>query len=206
MRGGLHKKRFVSENRHKIHSVLILYIQISRGDSSSAGLPWLSFCADNRRILLQPQITTGLVSVMNYHFLTSIKFAYWCTSCQLPLESYCPRKTSADTEIDKSSAPSVVALKTYHSCFLNPSWYCSLQDGPVNREASCWGKKQGPRRWKTRVPKNHLTRVRILCSQSQSCLILFDPMYYSPPGSSVHGLSRARILEWVVISSSSRSF
>ena len=27
-----------------------------------------------------------------------------------------------------------------------------------------------------------------------------DPMDYSPPGSSVHGISRARILEWVAIS------
>ena len=51
MRGGLHKKRFVFENRHKIHSLsCILYIQISRADSSSAGLSWLSFCAGNRRI------------------------------------------------------------------------------------------------------------------------------------------------------------
>ena len=27
-----------------------------------------------------------------------------------------------------------------------------------------------------------------------------DPMDYSPPGSSVHGISQARILEWVAIS------
>ena len=40
------------------------------------------------------------------------------------------------------------------------------------------------------------------CLVAQSCLILFDPMYYSPPGSSVHGLSQARILEWVAVSSS----
>ena len=31
---------------------------------------------------------------------------------------------------------------------------------------------------------------------SDSC----DPIYCSPPGSSVHGISQARILEWVVIS------
>ena len=40
----------------------------------------------------------------------------------------------------------------------------------------------------------------------QSCPILCDPMYHSPPGSSVHGISQARILEWVAISSSKRSF
>ena len=40
----------------------------------------------------------------------------------------------------------------------------------------------------------------------QLCPILCDPMYCSPPGSSVHGISQARILEWVAISSSKRSF
>ena len=32
---------------------------------------------------------------------------------------------------------------------------------------------------------------------SQSCLILCDPMDYSPPGSSVQVILQARILEWV---------
>ena len=36
----------------------------------------------------------------------------------------------------------------------------------------------------------------------QSCMILCDPMNCSLPGSSVHGILQARILEWVVISSS----
>ena len=36
----------------------------------------------------------------------------------------------------------------------------------------------------------------------QSCPILCDPMYYSPPGSSAHGISQARVLKWVAISSS----
>ena len=33
----------------------------------------------------------------------------------------------------------------------------------------------------------------------QSCLTLCNPMDCSPPGSSVHGILRARILEWVVM-------
>ena len=33
----------------------------------------------------------------------------------------------------------------------------------------------------------------------QSCLILWDPMDCSSPGSSVHGILQARILEWVAI-------
>ena len=34
---------------------------------------------------------------------------------------------------------------------------------------------------------------------AQSCLTLRDPMDCSPPGSSVHGILEARILEWVAI-------
>ena len=37
---------------------------------------------------------------------------------------------------------------------------------------------------------------------AQSCSTLCSPMDHSPPGSSVHGLLQARILEWVAISSS----
>ena len=33
----------------------------------------------------------------------------------------------------------------------------------------------------------------------QLCLTLFDPIDGSPPGSSVHGIVQARILEWVAI-------
>ena len=37
---------------------------------------------------------------------------------------------------------------------------------------------------------------------NQLCPILYDPVGCSPPGSSVHGILQARILEWVAISSS----
>ena len=41
-----------------------------------------------------------------------------------------------------------------------------------------------------------------VCLVSQSCLTLCDAMDYSLPGSSVHAILQARILEWVAISSS----
>ena len=40
-----------------------------------------------------------------------------------------------------------------------------------------------------------------ICGCAQSCMMLCDPMNYSLPGSSVHGILQARILEWVAISS-----
>ena len=39
----------------------------------------------------------------------------------------------------------------------------------------------------------------VLCSVAQSCLTLCDPMDCSLPGSCVHGISQARIPEWVAI-------
>ena len=45
-----------------------------------------------------------------------------------------------------------------------------------------------------------------LCCQMSLCLVpqlfptLCDPMHCSPPGSSLHGISQAGILQWVAIS------
>ena len=51
------------------------------------------------------------------------------------------------------------------------------------------------------VPKRLGTAaLEYLCMCAQSCQTLCDPMDYSLPGSSVHGISQARILEWVAIS------
>ena len=46
----------------------------------------------------------------------------------------------------------------------------------------------------------------VLCLVAQLCLILCDPIACSSPGSSVHGILQARILEWVAIPSSRKSF
>ena len=40
---------------------------------------------------------------------------------------------------------------------------------------------------------------------AQLCLTLCNPMDYRLPGSSVHGISQARILEWVAIAFSKGS-
>ena len=39
----------------------------------------------------------------------------------------------------------------------------------------------------------------VLWLVAQSCLTRFNPMDCSPPGSSVHGVLQARILEWVAM-------
>ena len=42
-----------------------------------------------------------------------------------------------------------------------------------------------------------------VCMLTQSCPTLCDPLDWSPLGSSVYGIFQARIVEWVIISSSS---
>ena len=42
-------------------------------------------------------------------------------------------------------------------------------------------------------------KVKSESEVAQSCLTLCDPMDCSPPGSSVHGIFQARVLEWGAI-------
>ena len=51
-----------------------------------------------------------------------------------------------------------------------------------------------------KTPKSPLRKQVALCVCVQWCPPLCDSMDYSLPSSSVHGISQARILEWVVIS------
>ena len=41
--------------------------------------------------------------------------------------------------------------------------------------------------------------MKVIVLVTESSLILFNSMYCSPPGPSVHGILQARILQWVAI-------
>ena len=58
--------------------------------------------------------------------------------------------------------------------------------------------------WRELTRVKHSVKVKWKC-WSLSCVQLCNPMDYSLPGSSVHGLLQARILEWVAISFSQGS-
>ena len=45
----------------------------------------------------------------------------------------------------------------------------------------------------------HTEMMNVCAKLLQSCPPLCDPIDCSPPGSSVHGILQARILEWVAI-------
>ena len=49
-------------------------------------------------------------------------------------------------------------------------------------------------------------KVKSESEVAQSCLTLSDPMDCSPPGSSIHGIFQARVLEWGAIAFSNYSF
>ena len=54
------------------------------------------------------------------------------------------------------------------------------------------------------ISHNPFATVSLVCfvlfKVTQSCPTLCDPVDYSPPGSSIHGILQASILEWVTIS------
>ena len=58
------------------------------------------------------------------------------------------------------------------------------------RLASHWSKTR------TQI-SGHVLCAFHCCLVTKSCLTLFNPIDCSTPGSSVHGISQARILEWV---------
>ena len=83
--------------------------------------------------------------------------------------------------------------------YLNLSWLFAWRGDPqiaflrdLNHSKFCLN-------WLLLISMDFTQRV---CARSvaQSCLTLCDPMDYSPPGSSAHGILQARILEWAAIS------
>ena len=91
-----------------------------------------------------------------------------------------------------------------------------IQEDPLEKEIAThssipaweipWTKKPGGLQsmWSQRIRHELATwqeqyvYICMLCAQSlQSCPTLYNPMDWSPPGSSVHGVLQARILEWV---------
>ena len=78
-----------------------------------------------------------------------------------------------------------------------------------------WKTQQWPQDWKRSVfipiPKKgnaknvqttaqlHSSHMLVTAKSLQSCPTLCDPIDGSPPGSSVHGIFQARVLEWVAM-------
>ena len=65
------------------------------------------------------------------------------------------------------------------------------------KESTCQFRRCRFHLWVGKIPCRRKQQVKVLVAQS--CLTLCNPTDYSQPGSSVHGILHARILEWVAI-------
>ena len=74
--------------------------------------------------------------------------------------------------------------------------------GTISEDTSSRGHENlpPPSSWQTTASHPNLPESESENEVTQSCPTLCDPMDCSPPGSSVHGILQARILEWVAIS------
>ena len=106
----------------------------------------------------------------------------------LTVESLGPRElldTSLEYRSSLGAFPSI-----FHLTDAFPGWqgYCSLEVSEHSRlTIDIYLKELG-----SSTPFSEKVKVLVI----QSCLILFDPMDYSPPGSSVYGIFQAGMLEW----------
>ena len=92
------------------------------------------------------------------------------------------------------------------------AWWALLSGAPVPSPRRLLGRDQHRPPGGHRVPAEPpllleracsyvCKRFRCCCLVAQLCLTLCDPMDSSPPGSSVHGILQARVLEWVPLPS-----
>ena len=98
--------------------------------------------------------------------------------------------------------PSVSRSLHWLWCFYGIFFLLPFSLNPVIISLSCAFKSAGE------FLKNHWSPFLSCCCcclVAKSCPTLCDPVDHSPPGSSIHGILQARILEWVAISFSRAS-
>ena len=84
---------------------------------------------------------------------------------------------------------------------------CKINSGPSPKDLNQWFAGSPALLWArprlsdriSQQPSDYWETEKVKVLVAQLCLTLCDPMDYSPPGSSVHGILQARILEWVAI-------
>ena len=89
-----------------------------------------------------------------------------------------------------------------HSSIL--AWRTPWMEAPGGLH-SPWGRKESDTTERLHFCFLQCMKVKSESEVTQFCLTLCNPMDCTPPGSSVHGISKARILEWVAISFSMES-
>ena len=92
----------------------------------------------------------------------------------------------------------------FRCCSLKWEWFphCKINICPLHPDPSVRIKSvlPPPAHWMSGPVGTSLCFVAVGVLVAKSCPTLWDPMDCSPPGSSIHGISQARILEWAAIS------
>ena len=104
-----------------------------------------------------------------------------CCRCRKCSNAANVSKTSSST-LTHSSCKQITKLHGAQSMKVKPVGWKARRPIHVNKVRN-WSHCSSQRLWKC------------VCVYTQLCLTLCDPMDCSPPGSSVHGVSQARILE-----------
>ena len=86
------------------------------------------------------------------------------------------------------------AMATHSSI---PAWILEFRIVRTEELGGTWGREESDKTEQL-IHSTHTPLSVVLVTQS--CPTLCDPMDCSPPGSSVHGILQARILEWAAIS------
>ena len=131
----------------------------------------------------------------------------WSPGCYLSSMVLTPPSWSPESGVQQEG-PKTSAL----DLFCSPTRWVSLGKSLTNSKLQCAYQEEGKdcSRWSlsslfsltfyksVNYYKNFLGHSE--SEVAQSCLTLCDPVDCSPPGSSIHGILQARILEWVAIS------
>ena len=92
-----------------------------------------------------------------------------------------------------TAAAAAAAAKSLQSC---PTLSNSIDSCPQAPPSLGFSRQE---HWSGLLFSSPMHEVKSESEVSQSCLTLSDPMDCSLPGSSIHGIFQARVLEWVAI-------
>ena len=139
-------------------------------------IPWTT-SRSNAPILKEISLEYSLEGLM-----LKLKFQYFATWCkELTLEKSASEKTLRLGRIEGKRRREQQRM----------GWWDSVTNSMDMSLSKLWEILKNREAWSATVQKKF---------KIQSCPTLCDPMDCRPPSSSVHGISQARILEWVAIS------
>jgi len=128
------------------------------------------------------RLNINIFSFLNFSFFPMSKKMWWMM------------KREWEQNGSQSDFPWRIALNSDQAEF--PPCFCPFSPSPSSGSGGLSTAPPAPTQW---VPV--LCCVCVHEKSLQSCPTLGDPMDCSPPGSSVHGILQARILEWVAFPS-----